>query len=92
MVADRTICRKMLPERTPLQSGTDSPICERCLEKDKSATHIQCDYEAVAYLRFCHLEPGDCQDAPLSKILHFVRSVRVGLLKGRSRGRCTIDH
>jgi hypothetical protein len=44
---------------------TDSPTCERCLEKDESATHILCDCEAIAYLRFRHLghyfmEPGGC--------------------------------
>jgi hypothetical protein len=55
----------------------DSPICERCLEKDETATHILCDYEAIAYLWFRHLchyfmEPGDRQDAPVSKILHFI--------------------
>jgi hypothetical protein len=31
---------------------TNSPICERCLEKDESATHILCDREAIAYLDF----------------------------------------
>jgi hypothetical protein len=56
---------------------TDSPTCERCLEKDESATSILCDCEAIAYLRFRHLghyfmEPGDYQDAPISKILHFI--------------------
>jgi hypothetical protein len=76
---------------------TDSPICERCLEKDESATHILCDCEAIAYLKFRHMghycmEPGDYQDAPLSRILHFVQSIQVGLLKGRNRGGCTIDH
>jgi hypothetical protein len=34
---------------------TDVPICEQCLEKDESATHILCDCEAIAYLRFHHL-------------------------------------
>jgi hypothetical protein len=63
---------------------TNSPTCERYLEKDESATHILCDCEAIAYLRFCHLghyfmEPGDYQDAPVSKILHFI--LRVGLLE-----------
>jgi hypothetical protein len=48
---------------------TNSPTCERCLEKGESATHILCDCEAIAYLRFRHLgryfmEPGDSQDAP----------------------------
>jgi hypothetical protein len=73
---------------------TESPTFERCLEEDESATHILCDCEAIAYLRFRHLdhyfmEPGDYQDAPVSKILHFIRSV--GLLEGWNRGGCTID-
>jgi hypothetical protein len=64
---------------------TNSPTCERCLEKDESATHILCDCEATAYLRFRHvghsfMEPGNFQDAPVSKILHFIRSA--GLLEG----------
>jgi hypothetical protein len=37
---------------------TDDSTCERCLEKDKSATHILCDCEAIAYLIFRHL--GQC--------------------------------
>jgi hypothetical protein len=50
----------------------DSPICERCQEKDESTTHILCDCEAIAYLRFCNLchyfmEPGDHQDVSVSK-------------------------
>jgi hypothetical protein len=31
---------------------TDDPICEKCLEEDESATHVLCDCEAVADLRF----------------------------------------
>jgi hypothetical protein len=31
---------------------TDDPTCERCLEEDESATHILCDCEAIANLRF----------------------------------------
>jgi hypothetical protein len=63
----------------------DDPTCERCLQEDKSATHILRDCEAIAYLRFCHLgqffmEPSDCYDAPIIKALHFIRSV--GLIKG----------
>jgi hypothetical protein len=34
---------------------TGDPTCEGCLEKDESATHILCDCEAIAYLKFCHL-------------------------------------
>jgi hypothetical protein len=42
----------------------NDPICERCQEKDESATHILCDCEAVAQIRFRHLgqffmEPSD---------------------------------
>jgi hypothetical protein len=34
---------------------TDDPTGERCLEEDESATHILCDCEAIAKLRFRHL-------------------------------------
>jgi hypothetical protein len=34
---------------------TDDSACERCLEKDESATHFLCDCEAIPYLRFHHL-------------------------------------
>jgi hypothetical protein len=58
---------------------------ERCLEDDESSIHILCDCEAVAYARFRHLgqyfmEPSDYYDAPIDKVLHFIRSV--GLIKG----------
>jgi hypothetical protein len=64
---------------------TDDPICERCLEEDESATQILCDCEAIAYSRFRHLghflmEPSDYYDAPINKLLHFIRNV--GLIKG----------
>jgi hypothetical protein len=36
------------------------------------------------------LEPGDYQDTPLSKILHFIQSV--GLLRCWKWGGCTVDH
>jgi hypothetical protein len=79
---------------TAAQCNNPSPTCERCLEKDESATHILCDCEAIAYLRFRHLghyfmEPCDYQDAPVSRILHVIWSV--GLLEGWNRGGCTID-
>jgi hypothetical protein len=64
---------------------TDDPTCERCLQEDESATHILCDCEAIAHLRFHHLgqffmEPSDFFDAPIFKVLHFIRSV--GLIRG----------
>jgi hypothetical protein len=51
---------------------TDDPICKRCLKEDGSTTHILCDCEAIAYLRFHHLgqffmEPSDYYDAPYTK-------------------------
>jgi hypothetical protein len=64
---------------------TNDPICERSQEEDESATHILCDCEAVAQRRFRHLgqifmEPSDYYDAPIDKVLHFIRGV--GLIKG----------
>jgi hypothetical protein len=64
---------------------TDDPTCERCLQEDESATHILCDCEAIPYLRFRHLgqffmEPSDFYDAPIIKVLHFIRSL--GLIRG----------
>jgi hypothetical protein len=61
------------------------PICERCLEADESGTHVLCDCEALAHLRFRHLgqffmEPGDFYGVPMGRVLHFIRSV--GLIKG----------
>jgi hypothetical protein len=63
----------------------DDPTCERCLEEDESATHILCDCEATGNLRFRHLgqffmKPSDYYDAPINRVLHFIRSV--GLIKG----------
>jgi hypothetical protein len=65
--------------------GGEDPTCERCLEEDESATHILCDCEAMANLRLHHLgqffmEPSDYYDAPINRILRFIRSV--GLIKG----------
>jgi hypothetical protein len=64
---------------------TDDPICERCLEEYESATRVLRDCEAIAHLRFHHLgqffmEPGDYYDAPISKVLQFIRNV--GLIRG----------
>jgi hypothetical protein len=62
-----------------------TPLAERCLEEDESATYVLCDCEAIAHLRFRHLgqlfmEPSDFYDARISKVLHFIGSV--GLIKG----------
>jgi hypothetical protein len=64
---------------------TNRPICKGCIGKEDPATHILCVSEAVAYLRFRHMghwfmEPGDFHDAPIRKVLHFIR--RVGLTEG----------
>jgi hypothetical protein len=64
---------------------TNDPTCERCLEKDESVTHVLCDCETIAYLRFRHLgqfftEPNYFYDSRISEVLHFIRSV--GLIKG----------
>jgi hypothetical protein len=52
----RTIYRTLSPKRPPFKIGIDQdPICERCLEEDELATHILCDCEAVAHIRFRRL-------------------------------------
>jgi hypothetical protein len=52
----RTICRTLSPKEHLFKLGlTDDPTCETCLEENESATHILCDCEAIAYLRFHHL-------------------------------------
>jgi hypothetical protein len=55
----------------------DDLICERCLEEDESATHILCDCETIAHVRFHHLgqffmEPRDYYDAAIGKSIHFI--------------------
>jgi hypothetical protein len=59
---------------------TDDRTYERCQKEDESVTHILCDCEAVAHVRFRHLgqffmEPVDHCDAPINKVLKFIRSV-----------------
>jgi hypothetical protein len=56
----------------------NSPRCKRCIEKEESATHILCDCEKKAYLRFYHMghyfmEPSDYYDAPIRKVLCIIR-------------------
>jgi hypothetical protein len=63
---------------------TDDPTCERFLEEVESATHILFDCEAIANLRFRHLdqffkEPSDYYEVPINRVLHFIRSL--GLIK-----------
>jgi hypothetical protein len=75
---------------------TDDPTCERCLQEDKSATHILCDCEAIAYLRFHHLgqffmEPSDYYDIPIIKVLRTFDS-ECKINKGLSYRGSTIDH
>jgi hypothetical protein len=58
----------------------NDPICERCQEEDKSATHILCDCEAVAHIWFRHLdqffmEPSDYYDTPTDNVLHLIQGV-----------------
>jgi hypothetical protein len=86
-----TIYRTLSSKGTLFKFGlTDDSTCERCLEEDESATHVLCDCEIIAHLRFRHLgqlfmEPSDFYDAPISKVLHFIRSVI--LIKGYSKGK-----
>ena len=61
----------------------NSPECDRCKQASETASHVLCDCEDLATLRFRHLghhfkKPGDFEDSPVSKILHFVQGA--GLL------------
>lgn len=53
------------------------------------ASHVLCDYEALAALRFRYLgqhflKPGDFDDISISRVLYFVPSL--GLLKASAKG------
>jgi hypothetical protein len=69
-----TIYRTLSSKEAPFKVGlTDDPICERCLEEDESVTHVLCDCEAIAQLRFRHLgqffmEPSDYYNGPISTL------------------------
>jgi hypothetical protein len=85
------LCDRLIPRP---RSPTDCVTCERCLQEDESATHILCDCEAIAYLRFCHLgqffmEPSDFYDAPIFKSPTFHSECRIN--KGLSYRGSTID-
>jgi hypothetical protein len=61
----------------------NSPECNRYKQASEMASHILCDCDALATLRFRHLghhftKPGDFEDISVSKILHFVQGA--GLL------------
>jgi ribonuclease HI len=60
-----------------------SPNCRRCYHETETASHVLCDCEALADLRFRHLgrfflKPGDYHEILLSRILCFI--ARTGLL------------
>jgi hypothetical protein len=57
----------------------NSPECDRCKRASETASHILCDCETLATLRFRHLgrhfmKPGDFADISVSKVLQFVQS------------------
>ena len=59
----------------------ESPGCDRCRQASETASHVLCDCQALAVLRFRHvgrhfLKPGDFADITVRKVLHFVQIVR----------------
>jgi hypothetical protein len=61
----------------------NSPECNTCKQASETASHVLCDCESLATLRFRHLghhfmKQGDFEDISVSKILHFVQGA--GLL------------
>jgi hypothetical protein len=89
-MGDRTVCRTLSPGRTAFWIGIDQQShLGKVPGKRWTATHVPCDFVAIRRLRCQHLghylkESGVCQDVPLSKILHFIRSVE--LLWGSAGG------
>jgi hypothetical protein len=60
----------------------NNPECDRYKQAPETASHVLCDCEALATLRFRHLghfmKPGDFENISLSRKLHFVQGT--GLL------------
>jgi hypothetical protein len=61
----------------------DSLGCNRCKKASETASHVLCDGEALALLRFRNLghhvlKPADFANISISKVLHFIP--RAGLL------------
>jgi hypothetical protein len=61
-----------------------NPKCYRCKQASETASHVLCDCEALAPLRFRHLghhfmKSSDFEGISVSKILHLVQGE--GLLK-----------
>ena len=60
----------------------NSPECDRCKQASETTSHILSDSEAMATLRFRHLDhhfmkPGAFENISVSKILQFVQRVRL---------------
>jgi hypothetical protein len=56
----------------------NSPECGRCKQASETASHVLCDCEALATLRFRPLghhfmKPDDSEDISVSKVLHLVQ-------------------
>jgi hypothetical protein len=71
------------------QGLVNSPKCDRCKQASETASHVLCDCETLATLRFRHLgrhfmKRDDIEDISVSKILHFVQGV--GLLNEWAKG------
>jgi len=52
-------------------------MCDTCKQVSQTASHILCDCEALATLRFRYLghhcmQPGEFEDISFSRILHFI--------------------
>jgi hypothetical protein len=60
----------------------NSPESDCCKQASDTYSHVLCDCEALATLRFrrlgCHFtKPGDFEDISVSKILHLVQGARL---------------
>jgi hypothetical protein len=66
----------------------NNPECERYNQTPETTSHVLCDCEALAALKFRHLGhftiPGNFENISLSRKLHFVQST--GLLNVQAKG------
>ena len=67
-----------------------NPRCGRCQQAYATASHVLCDCEALATIRFRHLgqhfvKPGDFHDISNYMILHFVQSVGCWMQEGYTK-------
>jgi len=78
-----------------------NPRCGRCQHAYATASHVPCDCEALATIRFRHLgqhfvQPGDFHDISISRTLHLFKGwaaeCGTAVQKNRQHLKCTVHY